>query len=75
MGLLADIQGECHTRRDRLTDLLSQVTEDERDELLAALHDRSISTSAIVKVLKRRGVTTSMDSIYNLRRRLRDESA
>lgn len=75
MGLLEEMQGESAIKRDRLTELLARVAEDERDDLRAALHDRGITTAAIVKVLKRRGIDVTMDMIYGLRRRLRDESA
>lgn len=75
MGLLEEMHGESASKRNRLTELLARVAEDERDDLRAALHDRSITAAAIVKVLKRRGVEVTLDMIYGLRRRLRDESA
>jgi hypothetical protein len=75
MGLLDEMQSESVNRRDRLNEVLSQLDESERDDLLAALKDRSVTTNAIVKVLKRRGIEITIDSAAGLRRRLRHESA
>jgi hypothetical protein len=72
MGILDELRAESGVRRDRLAEILAQLPEDEREDVRAALLDPSISTTALVKVLRRRGIDTTKDSIYNLRRRMRD---
>lgn len=70
MGLLDDIRNETKTRGVQM--VLDQIPdEQDRKDLLLALGDRSVSISAIVRVLRARGIEgITADRLYNYRRNL-----
>jgi hypothetical protein len=52
----------------RVDEILVALSEEDRKDLLAAIQDASISTAAIVRVLRRNGHSLSENAIRNYRR-------
>ncbi len=52
----------------RVDEILAQLSEEDKADLLAAIQDAAISTAAITRVLRRNGHALSENAIRNYRR-------
>lgn len=71
MGKLLDEIHEDHKPRQKALDLiLARLGDDDREDLMAAMLDQSIKTSAIHRVLNKRGMKVGYDRVAEYRREL-----
>ena len=63
-------EGRLPSNRFRVDEILKEMSEEDRVDLLAALANENITLAAIVRVLKRRGHKVSENAIRNYRTRL-----
>jgi len=71
MGKLLDEIHEDHQPRKKALELiLARLEEEDRNDLISALLDLSIKTSAIHRVLNKRGMKVGYDRVAEYRREL-----
>ena len=69
MGFLDECKQNTRPKQQPIMEsLIADWAPEEKEEFFAALEDQTISTSAIIKVLKRRGITVSYNAIHKHRR-------
>lgn len=71
VGKLLDEIHEDHKPRQKALDLIvARLGDDDRNDLMAAMLDPSVRTSAIHRVLNKRGIKIGYDRVAEYRREL-----
>jgi hypothetical protein len=68
--LLDEINSDRKPRQKALDLIMSRLDDADREDLMAALMDQSISTSSIHRVLNKRGMKVGYDRVAEYRREL-----
>lgn len=69
MGSLLNEVREQSSNKNKMLTVLNSLSEEDREDLLAALADESIGIIPIHKVLKARGIKVSADTLRRFRQR------